>query len=104
VAPALRLWHLGFGLPSLNDPDEAFFVMTALDMLREGRLNPCWFGHLGTLLFYLLAMVIVAVAATGSAIGAVAFAADRTPAVRGDARPVEVSVRREPPHTSSSPR
>ncbi len=70
LAAGLRVWHLNFGLPALNDPDEPIFIMTALDMLREGRLNPGWFGHPATLLFYLLALVIVAVAAIGTAIGA----------------------------------
>lgn len=70
LAAGLRSWHLDFGLPALNDPDEPIFIMTALDMLREGRLNPGWFGHPATLLFYLLAMVIVAVAGIGTAVGA----------------------------------
>jgi hypothetical protein len=69
IAAALRLWHLDFGLPALNDPDEPVFIMTALDMLREGRLNPGWFGHPATLLFYLLALVIVGVAALGELLG-----------------------------------
>ncbi|MBB3912417.1 ArnT family glycosyltransferase [Sphingomonas desiccabilis] len=69
LAAALRLWHLDFGLPALNDPDEPVFIMTTLDMLREGRLNPGWFGHPATLLFYLLALVIVAVAGLGELLG-----------------------------------
>jgi 4-amino-4-deoxy-L-arabinose transferase-like glycosyltransferase len=69
TAAALRLWHLDFGLPALNDPDEPVFIMTALDMLREGRLNPGWFGHPATLLFYLLALVIVGVAVLGELLG-----------------------------------
>jgi 4-amino-4-deoxy-L-arabinose transferase-like glycosyltransferase len=69
IAAALRLWHLDFGLPALNDPDEPVFIMTALDMLREGRLNPGWFGHPATLLFYLLTLVIVGVAALGELLG-----------------------------------
>lgn len=69
LALALRLYQLDFGLPSLNDPDEPVFVMTALDMLREGRLNPGWFGHPATLLFYLLALIASGVAAVGLAAG-----------------------------------
>jgi 4-amino-4-deoxy-L-arabinose transferase-like glycosyltransferase len=68
-AAGMRLWHIDFGLPALNDPDEPVFIMTALDMLREGRLNPGWFGHPATLLFYLLALVIVGVAGIGRAVG-----------------------------------
>jgi len=70
LAAGLRAWHLDFGLPALNDPDEPIFIMTALDMLREGRLNPGWFGHPATLLFYVLALVIVAVVGIGAAVGA----------------------------------
>jgi Dolichyl-phosphate-mannose-protein mannosyltransferase len=69
LAAGLRLRHIDFGLPSLNDPDEPVFIMTALDMLREGRLNPGWFGHPATLLFYLLALVIAGVAAAGLTLG-----------------------------------
>lgn len=69
LAMGLRVRHIDFGLPSLNDPDEPVFIMTALDMLREGRLNPGWFGHPGTVLFYLLAVVIAAVAIAGLAVG-----------------------------------
>lgn len=69
LAAGLRARHLDYGLPALNDPDEPLFILTALDMLREGRLNPGWFGHPATLLFYLLAAVIAAVAALGSLTG-----------------------------------
>jgi 4-amino-4-deoxy-L-arabinose transferase-like glycosyltransferase len=69
LAAALRLWHIGFGLPALNDPDEPVFVMTALDMLREHRLDPQWFGHPATLLLYALALIVVVVALAGSWLG-----------------------------------
>lgn len=70
VAGLLRLHGLDFGLPALNDPDEPVFILTALDMLREGRLNPGWFGHPATLLFYLLALIVLLVGATGAMLGA----------------------------------
>lgn len=69
-AAILRARHLDFGLPALLDPDEPVFLMTALDMLREGRLNPGWFGHPATLLFYLLAVVILVVGGLGAIGGA----------------------------------
>jgi 4-amino-4-deoxy-L-arabinose transferase-like glycosyltransferase len=69
LAMALRLWHIGFGLPALNDPDEPVFVMTALDMLREHRLDPQWFGHPATLLLYALALIFVGVGLVGSWLG-----------------------------------
>lgn len=69
TAAALRLWHIGFGLPALNDPDEPLFVMTALDMLRDGTMNPGWFGHPATVLLYALALIFVAVGSAGFLIG-----------------------------------
>jgi hypothetical protein len=68
-ATALRLWHVNFGLPSLNDPDEPLFLMKALDMLRGGTLNPEWFGHPATTLFYALAALFGAIASVGIAVG-----------------------------------
>lgn len=69
VAAALRVHGIGFGLPALNDPDEPLFVMTALDMLRSHSLDPHWFGHPGTITFYCLELVILAVGTVGIASG-----------------------------------
>jgi len=69
IAAALRIEGVGFGLPSLNDPDEPLFVMTALDMLRNHSLNPGWFGHPGTTTLYCLALVSLAVGGIGIATG-----------------------------------
>lgn len=69
IAAALRLWHLDFGLPALNDPDEPLFVMTAVDLLREQSLNPGWFGHPATVLFYALAIIFVLLAVIGIGLG-----------------------------------
>lgn len=69
AALALRLWHVGFGLPALNDPDEPLFMMASLDMLREHRLNPEWFGHPATTLFYVLAIIFLLVGLAGLALG-----------------------------------
>lgn len=57
LAFALRLRGLAFGLPALLDPDEPTFVLLALKLLRNGTLNPGWFGHPGSTTIYLLAMV-----------------------------------------------
>lgn len=70
AAAALRLWHLDFGLPALNDPDEPLFVMVALDMVRDGSLNPGWFGHPATILLYALAAIFGLVGLAGAALGA----------------------------------
>jgi NhaP-type Na+/H+ or K+/H+ antiporter len=69
AATALRLHGVGFGLPSLNDPDEPLFMMTALEMLRNHSLNPGWFGHPGTITLYCLALVSLAVGGIGIATG-----------------------------------
>lgn len=69
VAAALRIHGVGFGLPSLNDPDEPLFMMTALEMLRNHSLNPGWFGHPGTTTLYCLALVSLAVGGIGIATG-----------------------------------
>ena len=65
VATALRVHGIGFGLPSLNDPDEPLFIMTAIDMIRSHTLDPHWFGHPGTITFYCLMLVILGVGAGG---------------------------------------
>jgi len=72
LAALLRLDGIGFGLPSLNDPDEPLFMMLAFDMLDRGSLDPHWFGHPGTITLYSLAAVMVAVASAGLASGAFA--------------------------------
>lgn len=69
AAAALRVHGIGFGLPALNDPDEPLFVMTAIDMLRNGSLNPHWFGHPGTITLYSIALVALGVGGTGIATG-----------------------------------
>lgn len=65
VAAALRLQHIDFGLPALNDPDELMFEMGAIRILRTGTLNPGWFGHPATTTMYVLALVDLIVFAAG---------------------------------------
>lgn len=69
LALALRLFHIGFGLPAINDPDELMFELGAVHMLRTGTLNPGWFGHPATTTMYLLALCNIAVYGTGRALG-----------------------------------
>lgn len=64
-----RLWALHFGLPAINDPDELVFQLGAVKMLREGTLNPGWFGHPATTTLYLLAMLDAAVFGFGHLTG-----------------------------------
>ena len=61
LALLLRLRGLAFGLPALYDPDEPIFILTGLKLLRDGTLNPGWFGHPGTPTIYALALIDVVV-------------------------------------------
>lgn len=65
LALAWRLNNIGFGLPSMYDPDEPIFMITALKLLGEGTLNPGWFGHPGSTTIYLVALIDAAVAGFG---------------------------------------
>ena len=65
VAAMLRVDGLGFGLPALYDADEPLFVLTALKLLRNGTLNPGWFGHPGSTTLYALALVDIVVLGAG---------------------------------------
>lgn len=69
LALAIRFYGVGFGLPALLDPDEPFFVSTAVHMLSDGTLNPHWFGHPGTLTFYAILIVAAGEFATGLMLG-----------------------------------
>ena len=68
-ALALRIHGVDFGLPSINDPDELLFAATAVKMLRGPTLDPGWFGHPATTTMYVIALVDLAVFATGYAAG-----------------------------------
>lgn len=69
MALGLRLYNLGFGLPSLYDPDEPLFVIKAVELLTDRTLNPRWFGHPGTTTIYLTMLTSVAVVGWGLLIG-----------------------------------
>lgn len=58
VALGMRFWAgPAFGLPYLYDPDESAFVSPALKMVWDSNLNPGWFGHPGSTVIYLNAVV-----------------------------------------------
>ncbi len=69
LAAALRVEGVAFGFPSLYDPDEPVFVLSALQLLRGHTLNPGWFGHPGTTTIYALALVELVVYAIGYVTG-----------------------------------
>lgn len=84
MAAALRLYHIDFGLPALNDPDELMFQMGAIRMLRGGTLNPGWFGHPATTTMYLLALIDIVVFGVGFVTGRFAGPQDFANAVFAD--------------------
>lgn len=84
IALGWRLHNIGFGLPSMYDPDEPIFMITALRMLAEGSLNPGWFGHPGTTTITLVALIDVIIAAWGLASGRYADIADFSRAAYAD--------------------
>ena len=84
VALGWRLHNIGFGLPSMYDPDEPIFMITALRMLVEGTFNPGWFGHPGSTTIALVAAIDAAVAATGLASGRYADIAEFSRAAYAD--------------------
>src|SRR5665213_606470 len=69
LALLLRLIGFTFGLPSLYDPDEPFFLITGFKLLRDHSLNPGWFGHPGTTTIYALALIELAIVTTGNLTG-----------------------------------
>ncbi len=69
VAALLRVYGVAFGLPSMLDPDEPIFGLSALRLLRDQTLNPGWFGHPGTTTIYTLAVIDVLVYLVGHLTG-----------------------------------
>ena len=72
VGLAFRLANIGFGLPAMYDPDEPLFVLKAFKLIDGHTLNPGWFGHPGTTIIYLLALIDIVVALVGLGSGAFA--------------------------------
>lgn len=69
LALIVRLATVRFGLPALNDPDELMFELGAMRMLREGTLDPGWFGHPATTTMYVLAVTNAGVYLIGTLLG-----------------------------------
>ena len=69
VALAWRLNNIGFGLPSMWDPDEPIFMLIPLRMLSAGNFDPGWFGHPGSTVIYLVMLIDAGVAGLGFASG-----------------------------------
>ena len=76
--------NLGFGLPSIYDPDEPIFMITAFKLLKDHTFNPGWFGHPGSTTIYLLALIDVVTVALGVATGRFANVHDFAAAAYAD--------------------
>jgi 4-amino-4-deoxy-L-arabinose transferase-like glycosyltransferase len=59
AALALRLWHIGFGLPAWYHPDEPIKVQKAL-AIAAGALNPHYFWHPSFMLYTTAAAIRLA--------------------------------------------
>jgi hypothetical protein len=84
LAAAIRLHNIDFGLPSLWDDDEPFFLMFGLKLLQNQTLNPGWFGHPGTITIYLIALCTSLVYGAGVMLGAWANSAQFIAAIYAD--------------------
>jgi 4-amino-4-deoxy-L-arabinose transferase-like glycosyltransferase len=69
AAALLRYWSLGHGIPYAVSADEPEIVERALDMMRNGTLNPHFFDY-GQLHIYIQLLVSIARFITGAVTGA----------------------------------
>jgi hypothetical protein len=90
IAAAFRLHNIDFGLPSLWDDDEPFFLMFGLKLIKNETLNPGWFGHPGTTTIYLISLCTAAVYTIGGIVGSWSNAAEFVSAIY--ARPEIIMV------------
>ena len=65
----LRLNGIYYGLPSIYDGDENYFVHYALQIIKTRDLNPHWFGHPGSTVIYLLTIFYLFIYLIGQSIG-----------------------------------
>ena len=93
IALALRLNNIGFGLPSLYDPDEPLFMVKAATLLSQETLNPRWFGHPASTTIYLTAAIQAVVFAVGAVTGRYGSVNDFIAAAYGDPSLVFLPVR-----------
>lgn len=70
LAMFFRNWGIGADLPYLYDIDEPVFVDPALRMVWSGDLNPHWFGHPGSTVIYINALIYQTIRLAGQTIGA----------------------------------
>ena len=69
LAVLLRNWGINPDLPYLYDIDEPVFVDPALRMVWSGDLNPHWFGHPGSTVIYINALIYLNIRFVGQVLG-----------------------------------
>ena len=69
LAVLLRNWGINPDLPYLYDIDEPVFVDPALRMVWSGDLNPHWFGHPGSTVIYINALIYLIIRFVGQVLG-----------------------------------
>ena len=93
LAAVVRLHNIDFGLPSLWDDDEPFFLMHGIKLLKNQTLDPGWFGHPGSTTIYGIAGCAALVYGIGFLFGAWANSADFIAAIYADPRIIMVPER-----------
>jgi len=93
AAATIRVHNIDFGLPSLWDDDEPFFLMFGLKLLKSHTLNPGWFGHPGTITIYLISLCTALVYAAGAILGEWADARQFVAAIYADPATIMVPQR-----------
>ena len=96
VAAYFRLHNIDFGLPSLWDDDEPFFLMHGLKLLKAQTLNPGWFGHPGSTTIYLIGLCTMLVYGIGWLAGAWTTSNEFLTAIYADPALIMVSLRGMP--------
>lgn len=84
IAATGRLHNIDFGLPSLWDDDEPFFLMFGLKLLKNQAINPGWFGHPGTTTIYLIALTTAGTYGLGNLFGSWTGTHEFIAAIYGD--------------------
>ncbi len=71
----VRFWGINFGLPYTYAPDEPTYLITMLQIMKSGDLNPHWWLY-PSLMFYLNVVALLAYWLVGHLMGVFATTAD----------------------------
>ena len=75
VAAVLRVWGINFGLPFVEHPDEPFWVIQVLKMIKSGDPNPHDFIY-PSLYYYVNALIYLVIYGVGRLFGTFGSLAD----------------------------